>query len=221
MSDLMTVQFYGKSLLLVEHNGEPFAPMKPIVDGMGMDWKAQHEKLKSSRFKSTVVEIPIVAADGKLRDMICLPLRKLPGWLMTVHPGKVREEIREKIVMYQNECDDVLWAYWTKGKAEQADDSEPSSVLERTPLYLDAAQTVIRHRIWFPAVYRAINEFAGSEAFRHMTKQQVRAAKPFARRIANGTATPQDWQILESQRKALGHDRIQPELDGFGPPALK
>lgn len=221
MSTLITVPFHRDKLFLVEHNGEPYTPMKPLVEGMGLAWQSQHRKLVSNgkRWGITEMVIPSVGGD---QETMCMPLRKLPGWLMTIHPGKVREEIREKIVMYQDECDDALWAYWTKGKAEKADeDGEPSTVLERTPLYLDAAQTVIRHRIWFPAVYRAINEFAGAKGFRYMTKQQVRIAKPFARRVANGTATPEDWQLLDSQRKALGHTNIQPELDGFGPPALK
>ena len=90
--------------------------MKPIVDGMGLDWGSQFVKLKQ-RFKSTIVEITMVANDGKERAMTCLPVRKLFGWLMTISPNKVRPELRDIIIMYQNECDDVLWDYWTKGQA--------------------------------------------------------------------------------------------------------
>lgn len=32
---------------------------------------------------STISEIEMVADDGKCRKMICLPLRKLAGWLQT------------------------------------------------------------------------------------------------------------------------------------------
>ncbi|OOE32426.1 hypothetical protein BZG04_15280 [Salinivibrio kushneri] len=34
----MTVPFYGSTLLIVEHNGEPFTQMKPLVEGMGLAW---------------------------------------------------------------------------------------------------------------------------------------------------------------------------------------
>ncbi|ELD4018267.1 hypothetical protein QI600_004134 [Salmonella enterica] len=64
----ITVPFHGNALYVVNHNGEPCTPMKPIVEGMGMDWKSQLNKLRS-RFKSTVVEITIVAADGRSREM--------------------------------------------------------------------------------------------------------------------------------------------------------
>ncbi|MEN3257542.1 phage antirepressor N-terminal domain-containing protein [Sodalis endosymbiont of Spalangia cameroni] len=111
----ITVPFHGNSLYVVSYNGEPYTPMKPIVEGIGMVWAAQFVKLKQ-RFASTVSEIEMVADDGKARKMLCLPLRKLAGWLQTINPNKVKPEIRDKVVQYQEECDDVLYEYWTKGQ---------------------------------------------------------------------------------------------------------
>ncbi|HDU9997347.1 TPA: phage antirepressor N-terminal domain-containing protein [Klebsiella pneumoniae] len=111
----INVPFHGASLYVVNHNGEPYTPMKPIVEGMGMDWMGQYTKLKQ-RFSSTIEEISMVAADGKTRKMICLALRKLAGWLNTISPNKVRPEIRDRVIQYQDECDDVLYEYWTKGQ---------------------------------------------------------------------------------------------------------
>ncbi|AOZ48885.1 hypothetical protein BKX93_01980 [Chromobacterium vaccinii] len=57
--------------------------------------------------------------------MLCMPLRKLAGWLMTIHPNKVKPEIRDRIVAYQNECDEALWQYWTTGMAIKPGISPP------------------------------------------------------------------------------------------------
>ncbi|MBD2785375.1 phage antirepressor N-terminal domain-containing protein [Xenorhabdus sp. DI] len=114
----MNVPFYGSDLYVVNYNGEPYVPMKPIVDGMGLAWQSQLEKLKQ-RFKSTVTEIVIVAADGKNREMACLALRKLAGWLATINPNKVKAAIRYKVIQYQEECDDVLYEYWTTGEVKK------------------------------------------------------------------------------------------------------
>ncbi|HAK8205304.1 TPA: hypothetical protein H2W01_004995 [Salmonella enterica] len=111
----MTVPFYGNSLYVVNHNGEPYVPMKPIVEGMGLDWKAQYRKLKQ-RFPKGMAEMTIPTAGGPQR-MLCLHLRKLAGWLQTIMPNKVKPEIRDRVIQYQNECDDVLYEYWTKGVA--------------------------------------------------------------------------------------------------------
>ncbi|KQD03317.1 phage antirepressor N-terminal domain-containing protein [Acinetobacter soli] len=112
----ITVPFHSAELYLVEHNGQPYTAMRPIVENMGLDWKAQLVKIKQ-RFSSVVGEITTTGKDGKQYQMLCLPLKKLFGWLMTISPNKVKPELRETIIMYQNECDDVLWDYWIKGKA--------------------------------------------------------------------------------------------------------
>ena len=128
----ITVPFHNAELYIVEHEGQPYTPMKPIVDGIGLDWKSQFVKLKQ-RFASTVVEITIVANDGKERLMTCLPVKKLFGWLMTISPNKVKPELRDTVIMYQEECDDVLWDYWTKGRAINPRPKTHKS--ERTPLH--------------------------------------------------------------------------------------
>lgn len=112
----MLVPFHGSNLYLVDHQGDPFVPMKPVVEGMGLDWRSQRAKI-ASKFKGGV-EITIPSAGGA-QSMICIPLRKLPAWLYSIQPGKVSPEIREKVVAYQEECDEVLWQYWTTGKADR------------------------------------------------------------------------------------------------------
>ena len=113
-NNTIVVPFHGAELLLVPFNGEPYVPMKPVVEGMGLVWGAQQQKI-SSKFKSTISIIDMVAADGKNREMLCLPLRKLPAWLYSVQPNKVAPEIKDKVIQYQEECDEVLWQYWTNG----------------------------------------------------------------------------------------------------------
>lgn len=115
-TQLMPVPFHGDTVVLVGKNNEPYVAMKPIVANMGLDWNTQWVKL-SEKFSSTMGIIPTVAEDGKTRDMICLPLRKLAAWLYSISPNKVAPELRDKIIQYQEECDEVLWNYWSKGVA--------------------------------------------------------------------------------------------------------
>ncbi|MBX8532167.1 phage antirepressor N-terminal domain-containing protein [Pseudomonas cichorii] len=132
---LMPVPFYEDTVVLVGQGNEPYVAMRPIVENMGLAWSAQRIKIVE-KFDSTVSEIDTVAEDGKLRGMICLPLRKLPAWLYSISPNKVKPELRDKIIRYQEECDDALWDYWTKGSA-----SRPGSTNVNQQLALS------RHRI--------------------------------------------------------------------------
>jgi hypothetical protein len=109
---LSAVLFDGDDLVLADHNGQPYVAMKALVAAMGLAWQPQHAKL-TERFASTVTIIVMVADDGKLREMVCLPLRKLPGWLYSINPGKISAELRPKVLRYQAECDEVLWRHWT------------------------------------------------------------------------------------------------------------
>ncbi|EFN8343560.1 phage antirepressor Ant [Escherichia coli] len=109
----INVPFHGTNLFLVGINNEPYVPMKPVVEGMGMVWAAQFVKLKQ-RIAKGISEIEIPSAGGK-QLMTCLAFRKFAAWLSSIQPNKVRPEIREKVIQYQEECDDVLYEYWTKG----------------------------------------------------------------------------------------------------------
>lgn len=109
---LIPVVFGDDTLVLADQNGQPYAVMRPLVNAMGLAWQSQHAKLVE-KFGATITEIVTVAEDGKPRTMICLPLRKLPGWLYSINPGKVAPALRAKIVRFQEECDEVLWRYWT------------------------------------------------------------------------------------------------------------
>lgn len=110
----INVPFHGAELYVVNHNGEPYTPMRPIIDGMGLTYQGQADKLKS-RFSKGVREIMIPTKGGE-QTMLCLALRKLNGWLQTISPNKVKPEIRDNVIQYQEECDDVLYQYWTKGE---------------------------------------------------------------------------------------------------------
>lgn len=110
--NLVPVIFDQDTLVLADHNGLPYVVIKPLVTAMGLAWQPQHAKLVE-KFGPVITEIVTTGADGKQYTMICLPLRKLPGWLYSINPGKVAPALRAKIVRYQEECDEVLWRHWS------------------------------------------------------------------------------------------------------------
>lgn len=87
--------------------------MKPIVENMGLNWPSQSVKLNACKARWGVAIIAIPSTSGE-QNTLCMPVRKLPAYLASINPNKVLPELREKIIRYQNECDDVLWNYWTK-----------------------------------------------------------------------------------------------------------
>lgn len=115
-TQLQPVNFHNDTLFIIDHHGHPYVPLRPIVENMGLDWKSQHAKIISRQERFCVVMITTqMPSDDQRREMVCLPLRKLAAWLYSIHPDKVAPQLRDWIILYQNDCDEVLWNYWTKG----------------------------------------------------------------------------------------------------------
>ncbi len=67
---------------------------------------------------STIVVTSIVAQDGKKREMVCLPLKLLNGWLFKINPSRYKNKFQQDtIIKYQLECYEVLHNYWKNGAA--------------------------------------------------------------------------------------------------------
>ncbi|WP_423246738.1 phage antirepressor N-terminal domain-containing protein [Serratia marcescens] len=116
-NQLVEISFRNQSVQAITRDGVVFVAMRPIVENIGMAWGTQQQKLERQKGKFNCIHMTTVAADGKMRDMLCIPLRKLNGWLFSVNPEKVRPEIKDNLIAYQEECFEVLHDHFTKGEA--------------------------------------------------------------------------------------------------------
>lgn len=164
----INVPFHGNNLCVVNYNGEPYVPMKPIVEGMGLTWQSQFEKLKQ-RFSKGITEIVIPSKGGE-QSMLCLALRKLAGWLHTISPNKVKPEIRDKVIKYQEECDDVLYEYWTTGEVKK---KHKSTVQERNPLKNAVNLLVSKKGIMYPEAYSLVHQKFNISSIEELTADQI------------------------------------------------
>lgn len=112
------IQFHGQQIITAMAEGVAYVAMKPIVENLGMSWSTQLRKINENNDKFNCVHMNMVATDKKLRDVLCMPLKKLNGWLFSINPSKVKESIRSKLVAYQEECFLVLHEYWTTGEVK-------------------------------------------------------------------------------------------------------
>lgn len=117
--EALTAEFLGKEVTLVDNNGVAYVAMREIVEGIGLDWKVQHRKLTSHYQKFSCGHITTTGKDGKKYEMLCMPIKKLNGWLFSINPNKVRADLKERLENYQEECFLALWDYWTEGIARR------------------------------------------------------------------------------------------------------
>lgn len=106
----------------VNENGNVFIPVKPLCQAIGIDHAAQVQRIKRHRkLSSTVVVITTVADDGKQREMICLPLQYIYGWLFSIDLSMVTKESLPNVEKYQDECYDILYRHFAGSLKRQLD----------------------------------------------------------------------------------------------------
>lgn len=81
-----------------------------------MVWINQLNKInKDDNLSSSRTDINTVAADGKRREHVMLPVEKLSGWLFMVNPNKVKPKTRTALYKYREEAFAVVDAWFRKG----------------------------------------------------------------------------------------------------------
>ncbi|ENJ7359435.1 phage antirepressor N-terminal domain-containing protein [Salmonella enterica] len=175
------VPFNGHQIITAMAAGIAYVAMKPIVENLGMSWSTQQTKLMKQISKFNCVHMNMVAADGKLRKLLCLPLKKLNGWLFSINPEKVRADIRDKLIQYQEECFTVLHDYWTKGKAENA--RKKTSVDDRTPLRDAVNMLVSKKHLMYPEAYAMIHQRFNVESIEELDASQIPLAVEYIHRV--------------------------------------
>ncbi len=175
------VPFNGQQIITAMAVGVAYVAMKPIVENLGMSWSTQQTKLMKQISKFNCVHMNMVAADGKLRKLLCLPLKKLNGWLFSINPEKVRADIRDKLIQYQEECFTVLHDYWTKGKEENA--RKKTSVDDRTPLRDAVNMLVSKKHLMYPEAYAMIHQRFNVDSIEELDASQIPQAVEYIHRV--------------------------------------
>jgi hypothetical protein len=105
--------------------------MKPICENLGVDWEGQRQKIKRHPALNRVAcMIKATAEDGKMYEMLMLPVKFLNGWLFGIDSNRVKPEIQERLISYQTECFEVLANHFMPKVNETAANGQLSEFLK-------------------------------------------------------------------------------------------
>ena len=93
MSNIQTINFNNQQLLTIEKDGIKYVPVKPICENLGLDWASQFTKIKNNQILNDGIAIITTPSEGGPQQTTCLPIDMINGWLFTINPNKVSEEI--------------------------------------------------------------------------------------------------------------------------------
>lgn len=192
------VPFNGQQVLTAVAAGVTYVAMRQIVENIGIDWTGQSVKLRKMKDKFNCRDISMVAADGKIRKLLCLPLKKLNGWLFSINPEKVRADIRDKLIQYQEECFTVLHDYWTKGAAIRP--TPETTVDDRTPLRGIVNRIMGKYGMTYQAVYKLVHKEFGVKHIDELSpKQTAEAVEYLATKVIEGEFLGKQQPVASSR----------------------
>lgn len=217
------VEFCGHTLEGVVVDSKAYVAMKPIAEGMGLQWEKQLQRIKEHPVLGSQLS-PIrgvVAEDGKRREMMCLPEEALPFWMALVNANKVRKDIRDKVIAYQREAYRVLHEAFAKGVAEtnmrvMAIDSKRAAGRLMTDIKADVLRLIGQPAAFhdFSNEHRLVNwaltgKFAALEES-SLTAHQIQLLADLRRRnavlIGRGVRYGDRKKMLEQHAKDWWHD---------------
>jgi len=107
-----SIDFYGDELIVVTLEGQPYIPIRPICDFLGLSWSGQSDRIRRDAVLSgEAATVRVTRTEGERqvsRELLCLPLEYLNGWLFGVNASRVKEELTERLIRYQRDCYRVL-----------------------------------------------------------------------------------------------------------------
>lgn len=110
----LSIQFHHDSIDVIK-NGVAWVNIFSVSKAIGIDPNTQRSKLQADpTYEAKLIKIQTA---GGMQEVFCIPLDKLNGWLFSINPNKVKPEVREKLIVYKNECFRALNDYFNKGAA--------------------------------------------------------------------------------------------------------
>jgi len=120
-----SVDFQGDGIPVAQApDGGLYVALRPITDHLGLAFGSQRLRVLRDRILAPRTRTMVMtAADGRQRDLLCIPLDLLPGYLFGITTGRVRPELVDKLDRYRADCFRVLWQAF-KGDADMVVDEQ-------------------------------------------------------------------------------------------------
>ncbi|EXI61533.1 hypothetical protein MHD_04320 [Mannheimia granulomatis] len=173
-----TLSFHGSELITLKINDVIYTAVKPIVEALGLSWGTQKRKLIEQQEKFSWVHMNSTGSDGKTYEMLCMPIKKLNGWLFSINPEKVRSDLKEKVICYQEECFEALYNYWHFGKAERK-----TTVDERTGLRNAVNMLVSKKGLIYSDAYNLVHHYMNVESIEDIPAEKLPMAVEYVHKI--------------------------------------
>ncbi|MDW8213235.1 MAG: phage antirepressor N-terminal domain-containing protein [Roseiflexaceae bacterium] len=191
--------FYGDSLTAVIIDGREVAlPIRSVCAAIGLDARSQSERLREHDVLAQGLRVVKVPIGNRVQSVLAISRRYLAFWLATITPNLVAEDIRPKLVRYQEELVDLLDALYGEGSTQPATTTGEPSL---TALSQQLAAIIAELRVTREAILAAQRRTDETIAAQDVRLSAVEA-------LLNERLTTLAGQLDETQQRLLDQVKI-------------
>lgn len=208
-----TIDFYGDEIIAVlvkeEERQQVYVPVRSICDYLGVAWPAQRNRINRDPVLSEVITVVIVtittagATETQTREMLCLPLDYLNGWLFGINATRVKEGIRDNLIRYQRECYRVLAdAFLPPGLIVRSVDADDRALVQLHNMALVIASTT---REMLETKQLSLNNKARLDAAREYLQGMNQRLKVVEQQAQRAEQRTRAGTLTEEQAREIQH----------------
>lgn len=120
------VWFYEDEITAVRMNDDRvFIPVRPLVERLGVAWASQLQRIRRDPvLNEELLSVFVTNTESQRggRDVQCLPLDYISGFLFGISANRVRPDVRDDVIRYQKECYKVLADAFRDGRLTTTSD---------------------------------------------------------------------------------------------------
>lgn len=143
-----TITVMDREFTVGWHEEAAYWPVKPFVEAAGMDWSAQSRRIDRDE-NLTVATLAIVAADGKQREMLCLPWGQWHYFWTGTHAPQAerfrREAAEALAVVFGDTASEVLSDVPVTERIQQKSASLPPVAVPSSDNVTDPYFSLLQH----------------------------------------------------------------------------
>ena len=113
-AELVTINVNGREIVKTYADGRWWVAIKPICEVLNVNYNRQFQNLKEEEILGQLfANQQTVGADGKQREMVCIPEKYIYGWVFGL------ESKSPELRAYKLECYDVLYNHFHGGQGRR------------------------------------------------------------------------------------------------------
>lgn len=106
------IEFYEDNVVAVQmESGDIYVPIRHLCELLGVSYQGQIDRIRRDPVLEKYESLVVIDDErrGGPQATNCLALKFVPGWLFGISARRVKESVRDKLVLYQEQVYDVIW----------------------------------------------------------------------------------------------------------------